>query len=137
MSGKWEERGRIEGGHYGEQSGTTGGIRRTPGKGGASPVAHGQAVTATLSEDLIRSSEMHAALLTQPPVCSPTASPSQTHLPHRGPWSSWNPSLVITNLLYQRFTVSTTRQNLNSSAWLGWPFMICVSTCFLLLPRGH
>lgn len=85
MSGKWEDRGRIEGGHYGEQSGTTGGIRRTPGKGGASPVARGQAVAATLSEDLIRSSEMRAALLTWPPVCSPTASPSQTHLPHRGP----------------------------------------------------
>ena len=81
-----------------------------------------------ISSDLLKCVQ---ALLTWPPVGSPT-SPPQTHLPHRGPRSSWNPSLVITHLLYQWFTASTTRSNLNSSAWLGWLFMILCFNLFLV-----
>lgn len=59
---------------------------------------HGQAVTTTVSEDLIRSSEMHAGPPDGPPVSSPTSS---SNSPQRPTQSSWNPSLVITHLCYQ------------------------------------
>lgn len=52
-------------------------------------------------------------------VSSPTTFLSQIYLPFRGPWSILNANLVITHLLYQLFSVSTTGYNPNSSARLG------------------
>lgn len=94
------------------------------------PVSHGLGPSTCL-RILLHLTEKLAAPLMMFSVSNPTTFLPQIYLPYRGPWSILNANLVITHLLYQWFSASTTEYNPNSSAWLGRSFMILLFNLFL------
>lgn len=127
--------GRIGGWHYGEQSGTTRGIRRTPGKGGASP--RGPMARQLLppclriSSDLLRARRLpgRGLLSAVPPLLLKLTSSEAHDLVGIQVWSS---------LIYviSETTASTTSKSQIPQHGLDGLSWSC-SNLFSLLPRVH